>query len=129
FTVDTAAPSNAPNLLAPLDNATTNLSRPLFSWSPAPGANGYVIEIDDENGFNSPVFYTTTVNTTSYTLPTSIYLQQGFYYWRVWSMDTAGNLNPGPISARKLNVNYAKTPADNAVIIAVTSTNVTFTWT
>jgi hypothetical protein len=44
-------------------------------------------------------------------------------------MDAAGNLNPGPITPRTLNVNYAKTPADNAVITAVSEAKVTFTWT
>src|SRR6185436_6696594 len=119
FTVDTTPPPFPPNRTAPLDNAITNLPRPVFTWSPATQANRYVIEIDDESSFNNPLFHTATVTTTSYALPTSTYLWQGIYYWRVWTMDAAGNLNPGPITFSTLNVNYAKTPANNAVIISV----------
>jgi large repetitive protein len=129
FTVDTTAPPFAPNRIAPLDNTLTNLPRPTFTWGKATDATRYVIEIDDDINFNNRVFHTVTVTTTSYVLPTSTYLLQGVYYWRVWAMDAAGNLNPGPITPYTLNVNYAKTPTDNAVIIGVTGAKVTFTWT
>lgn len=128
FTVDTELLPDGPNLIAPADDSISNLPRPTFSWGLVTDAKSYLIEIDDESGFNNPLFHSATLTSNKYMLPTSIYLRQGIYYWRVWAMDAAGNLNLVAITPFTLNVNYAKTPADNAVFIAKSAINVTFTW-
>ncbi|MDP6958629.1 MAG: Ig-like domain-containing protein, partial [Planctomycetota bacterium] len=84
--IDTIAPST-PSGPSPSDGAYTSDSTPTFSWSSIPDAVIYVIRIDDNSDFSSPVVHTTS-SSNSYTPPT---LSDGTYYWSVAAEDLACN--------------------------------------
>lgn len=88
--VFTANPS-APTLGTPANGASNVPRRPAFSWTAATQAAEYILEVDDNIDFSSPVF-TTTVSGTSVTpgtdLPSNTVL-----YWRVRAANTCGSVN------------------------------------
>lgn len=116
FVLDTVAPA-APNLTGPANAAITTNSRPALSWTAATTATAYLIEIDDNNDFSSPIILDGLSTTTSYTPASS--LPQGIYYWRVQSRDTSMNLSPES-SVRSFSVKILSAPAANAVIFTNT---------
>ena len=58
-------PPSAPTLTAPADGATGAALRPTFQWT-ATGAQSYVLEIDDNADFSSPVYTSPVLTTTSH---------------------------------------------------------------
>jgi hypothetical protein len=88
LTVFDATPS-APALTSPADGALNVAKRPTFTWAAASQAASYLLEVDNDPGFGSPV-YTQTVAGTSHQpasdLPTNTQL-----YWRVRASNTCGN--------------------------------------
>ncbi|MEM3513766.1 MAG: Ig-like domain-containing protein, partial [Candidatus Hadarchaeum sp.] len=93
FTVDTTPPE-APELLAPENNATLTDNTPTFSWSSLSDAVNYRLVVDEDQDFSSPLFDNLTSNTT-FTLPFD--LSPGSYYWKVYAVDRASNENASPV--------------------------------
>ncbi len=87
--------NNAPVLRLPEDGSVVNLSRPTLHWSPVFGAACYLVQVDDEPGFNEPLVQESTlVLTPRYR---AFPLANGMYYWRVQVGGTC-NIVPGPWS-------------------------------
>jgi nitrogen fixation protein FixH len=91
--IDTVAPG-LPTLLSPSDGASTNVNRPIFTWSAATdatsGVASYTLQIDTSSSFNSGNLRTITgITGTSYTVTSP--LADGTWYWRVRAVDNAGN--------------------------------------
>lgn len=88
LTLWAAAPGGT-TLTLPANGASNVSRRPTFTWTPASGAATYLLEVDDDAGFGSPV-YTQTVTGTSHQpavdLPTNSQL-----YWRVQPDNTCGS--------------------------------------
>jgi hypothetical protein len=89
-------PPEPPVLVSPADLAAP-LGTPVFTWTASAGASGYQFAYDDNSDFSSPVFITpdgievpgAVITSTSYQPPT---ITPGIlYYWRVRSVDLAGN--------------------------------------
>lgn len=95
FTVDTAAPA-APALTAPIMNAVLTDNTPVLSWKAVTGANRYRVELASDPSFLGGTFIINgaIVATTSYTVPNAVALENGNYWWRIRSIDAAGNLGP-----------------------------------
>ncbi len=87
FTVDTVPPGT-PTLVSPLDDSYTNISSPYLDWNTATGGATYQLHVDNDNDFSSLAVDYTSGN-TFYTLPV---LGDGTYYWRIRSIDLAGNI-------------------------------------
>ncbi len=74
-------PPAAPTLTAPADGATGAALRPTFQWT-ATGAQSYVLEIDDNADFSSPVYTSPVLTTTSHQIDFDLPgLTQ--HFWRV----------------------------------------------
>jgi hypothetical protein len=73
-----------------------------FEWKPLDGAAHYVLEIDDNEAFSSPIKVTT--DNTRYTHTESF--KPGDYYWRVQMVDNDGK--PGPTVPGR----FSQGPAD-----------------
>jgi len=83
-----SAPS-APTLSSPADGATGVALRPNFTWSGASGAISYLLEVDDDSDFSSPVYahlVSGTSDSPSTDLPSSTTL-----YWRVTANNPCGS--------------------------------------
>ncbi len=80
-----AEPPPSFSLLAPTNGATGVALTPSLSWQDN-NATGYIVEVATDAAFNN-VVVSTTVGTTSYTLPSAL-VATTTYYWRV----TANNL-------------------------------------
>ncbi|MEW5766387.1 MAG: Ig-like domain-containing protein [bacterium] len=88
FTVDITAP-DTPALISPTTGSSVSDVTPAFDWADALGASSYVIEIDRDNDFYSPLL-SVTVTASAYT--PGLELENGrTYYWRVNAIDQAGN--------------------------------------
>jgi hypothetical protein len=125
FTVDTQ-PQAVPELRSPADEAETNDTTPAFSWGSASGASGYVLDVARDEDFIVSVngLDDLPVTKTNFTVPANLALPNGTYYWRVWSMDKAGNASD-PSDPFMLVVNILKSPANGAF---TTDPTPTFTW-
>lgn len=125
FVLDTTVPNAPVSLTAPLDGANSVTARPAFSWAAGVGANRYRIEIATDNAFGNIVHQGTP------TLPSyvsTLSMAQGTYYWRVWSLDTAGNESPIPSITRTFTVDYRTAPLANATSFSATTAKITFSW-
>jgi hypothetical protein len=126
FTLDTVAPTVAPNLTAPMDSALQSLVRPMFSWGAVATATRYELQVDNDADFTSPEVSNSNIPSTVFSLTQN--LTQGWHHWRVRGIDAAGNA--GPWSAtRQVGVNINKTPNNNSQLVwANTATSQLFTW-
>jgi hypothetical protein len=127
FTIDTTPPS-APSLSLPSDGSTTNNAAITFEWGADPDAIRYHVQVSTDSTFGS-----TQMNVTSFTnsFTPSSPLSDGTHYWRVRSIDAAGNIGvwatawsllidtTGPIAP------VLSAPADGSV---VTTVSVTLSW-
>lgn len=86
FTVDTTGPA-APTL----SNPTTPSRTPTLRWSAPSGAVTYQFQMDTDNGFANPIYYTITQRPTSRKMPA---MTAGVYYWHVRAQDALGNWGP-----------------------------------
>ncbi|MGH9909938.1 MAG: immunoglobulin-like domain-containing protein, partial [Nitrososphaerales archaeon] len=93
-TFDKAAPTPG-TLLSPADLAKLN-TKPALSWNAATdnvglATNPYIVKIDDDNLFGSPLVTSAAQATLSYDT-TSLSLVSGTtYYWKITVTDAAGN--------------------------------------
>ena len=92
FIIDTGPPA-IPVLIRPPNNSSINDRTPKFVWSSTAGVDGsYTLQYSGSISF--PSFATITIENiteTSYTLPDTLALPDGNYYWRVEAIDQAGN--------------------------------------
>jgi hypothetical protein len=89
FTVDTFPPS-VPVLSSPKEGAILLTHLPTLTVGAVSGANRYEFQVNTSNDFSSPLL-DVTKTTTSFTLGTGQSLPSGTIYWRVQSLDAAGN--------------------------------------
>jgi hypothetical protein len=126
FTLDTVRPEAPLSLTTPADTTALSSARPAFTWKTGTGANRYRIEISQDNSDFDPLSIPSAIVTTPrYT--STISLPQGIYFWRVWSIDAAGNESLIPTETRSFGVNYSTVPAANAIITSA-GAQVNFTW-
>ncbi|MFC1926574.1 hypothetical protein ACFLWV_02360 [Chloroflexota bacterium] len=92
FTIELTNP-DAPVLLLPEDGASIDDGTPNFDWSTVSDLSGvtYTLEIADSDIFSTVVLTKTGVDTSEYTLAIEEALASGTYYWRVKTVDGAGN--------------------------------------
>ncbi|MCG3158744.1 MAG: hypothetical protein DKINENOH_05388 [bacterium] len=72
-----------PALLSPANSQTLSSTTFVFDWSDVAGAMYYMLQIDSDNGFTSPVIQDTSIAVSNYTPSKSF--SEGSYYWRVSS--------------------------------------------
>lgn len=79
----------APTSASPADGAVLAqpADPPLLEWSVAPGAESYVVQLDDEDGFADPTEYET--GTTSLVVPDPLSPGKD-YFWRVKAVRSNG---------------------------------------
>jgi hypothetical protein len=78
----------APLLIAPINDTTFDTAVVSFVWHKSTGATSYVIEIDNDSLFSSPLEIDSALADTSYT--NSVPFVSGHYYWRVTAHNNAG---------------------------------------
>ena len=77
--------------------ATTSATS-TFSWQSAWEAEGYTLQIDDDENFSSPVISHST-NQTTYTPTPGLLLSSTAYWWRVLATNSVGTIVSSPSSA------------------------------
>ena len=87
-------PRRGPRLWRPYDGSTLHIHRPNLQWLPVAYATCYLIQIDNNEDFNSPEQEATIVRGTRYRANR---LTHGQYYWRV-QVGGSCNIEPGPFS-------------------------------
>jgi len=90
FILDTVLPGK-PNLELPANGAKTNNSTPLLDWSNVTDASGvtYSVQVSISNTFATTVVNVSGLTSSAYTVASA--LADGTYYWRVKTVDGAGN--------------------------------------
>jgi hypothetical protein len=86
--VFTLAPG-APTLVSPANGALNVPLQPTFSWTAAVQAATYLLEVDDDPGFGSPIIVQGGIPGTSVTPATSL-ASNTTYYWRVTAENLCG---------------------------------------
>ncbi len=88
-------PPASPTRIAPVDSIPITNPRPTFDWSDVSDTSGvtYRLLVDDDPLLKSPIINVSGLTTSSYTPPTNLPDNYG-YYWRVDAKDGAGNLSP-----------------------------------
>ena len=89
FTID-ITPPEAPTLNTPQDDAILNNNLPLLTWFTVSEPALYVLQIDTEGTFTSPIVSQAGIMDTFYQI-ISI-LSDNEYFWRVYALDAAGNI-------------------------------------
>jgi subtilisin-like proprotein convertase family protein len=98
LTVNVAAFDGAPGavtLVAPADGATDLSTAPTLSWNAVNGASSYLVEVDDDPGFGSVDFSTTTEDTSASISPGLD--TETTYYWRVQAVNPCGGGSYSPV--------------------------------
>ena len=100
----------APKLLTPANNQI-QLSYPLFSWEPVPGAEQYQVQIDDTNQFAGILLADEKLyNVTTYAHPDWSSVPITFdAFWRVRAIDASGNFTPWS-ETRSFRTDYTVAP-------------------
>ncbi|MBS4026993.1 MAG: VCBS repeat-containing protein [Ignavibacteriales bacterium] len=76
------APSfNPPTLLLPVNNATSVSLTPTLDWSSVTNAEGYTVQVSDDNNFTN-LIVNENVTMSTYTIPSSVLTNSTTYYWR-----------------------------------------------
>ncbi|MGA2296195.1 MAG: T9SS type A sorting domain-containing protein [FCB group bacterium] len=91
FTTGEALP-DIPQLVSPLVGEITNAT-PTFNWTAASNALNYNLQISTSTGFEADMitFTKTDISGTSFQIPAGILASNTQYYWRVQSVNNAGN--------------------------------------
>jgi hypothetical protein len=84
------APPSAPVLTSPADGALNVPTDPALMWDPSTQQQEYTVEIDDDPGFGS-IEFTTTTSGTSANVPGGTLNTNTTYYWRVRAANECGN--------------------------------------
>lgn len=97
----------SPSLVAPAAFATDQpLSVPL-SWNAVGGAASYLVQVDDQADFSSPVFTSTTSGTSAVAVGL---LADTRYYWRVRAANPCGPGTFSPVRQFRTASSYCRTP-------------------
>lgn len=79
----------APGLLSPDDGTTLGSLTPQLQWAAVNGAGSYLVEIDDQSNFSSPVL-SQTVAGTSLSVAPGVLQADTLYNWRVTAANICG---------------------------------------
>src|SRR5204863_5636493 len=77
--------ATTPALTAPVNGMTNVAVRPTFTWSAVASAEGYLLEVDDDAGFGSPLL-SQNVAGTGFT-PAADLPSNSHLYWRVTAVN------------------------------------------
>ncbi|MFN4133698.1 MAG: Ig-like domain-containing protein, partial [Candidatus Hadarchaeales archaeon] len=93
FIIDTV-PAPAPTLLQPENGSTVWVDRPTFRWTFVTEPNvTYRLTIDNDQEFSSPIYNKPNLVDNWHQLENALTENFSPYYWRVASIDNAGNEN------------------------------------
>jgi hypothetical protein len=97
------APPSSFSLTSPVNGAGGVSSSATFQWTDSTGEDNYILEIDDDPAFPSPLLYSSdkiSADTTSFTIPAGIISGSGTFYWKVVANNDVGTTLPlnGPFS-------------------------------
>ncbi|MEW5767582.1 MAG: Ig-like domain-containing protein [bacterium] len=109
---------SAPTLVAPADGTYTRDAAPFFDWSDEDEAT-YHLQVDNNIDFRSPEIDESKLTRSSFTF--TVPLPDGTYYWRVRTIDTAGNISPWSEDVWRLYIDTDM--RENLVPILVTPAN------
>lgn len=117
FKVDTTLPPD-PKPISPEHNSCLSTSTPTFDWEDVNRGEevlGYIFELDDnpQVNFIDPMVSVPHLKESTFALSQAFKLEEGHYYWRVRSLDAAGNISPGKIM---FTLTIDRTPSDMVVI-------------
>ncbi|AKS43190.1 reprolysin-like metallopeptidase [Wenzhouxiangella marina] len=84
-----APPATAPDLLGPADGASIDAVTVLLEWAAVSGVDQYLVEVDEQSDFASPVL-SQTVTGTSLQVPEGLLQGSTDYFWRVSSQNGCG---------------------------------------
>ncbi len=82
------APTSAPALATPADNAVNQPLRPTLTWVAVPDATSYQVKVATDPGYTANV-QTFTATGTSFTLPSDL-MSNTLYYWGIASVNSCG---------------------------------------
>ena len=122
FTVDTV-PQAIPVMVSPANGAIQLTTIPKLTAKSVTGAKYYQFQVDDTEDFVDPSV-DVMKTTYYYTLTSAQALPFGTAWWRVQSVDAAGNVS-GWSTPRSFTVTILKTPLNNSY---TTDTTPAFTW-
>ncbi|HEX3051125.1 MAG TPA: hypothetical protein VHP83_10760 [Aggregatilineaceae bacterium] len=116
-------PPAAPVLSTPVNNSSTPTTTPRLVWVAAASANGYRLQVDTVDTFDSGS--TLVIEQAPVAYPFTSPLTDGTtYYWRVQAKDPAGNWS-GWSAVYHFRVTMLRAPLDGS---ATTDTTPTFAW-
>jgi hypothetical protein len=122
--IDTIPPGPA-NPLRPLLGSMQTVLRPTLRWQRgADGGFEYRLQVATNDTFSSPLVNEVS-RRLSYRPPAE--WRQGLYFWRVLSIDRAGNMSP--YTSSSFIVNIARSPRHEMVIRSASPNRVNFAWT
>lgn len=91
-----STPPSAPSLSMPAKNALVTNYKPTFKWNPvimpAGTFQNFILQVDDNLDFSSPIVYETSLVSSSY-VPNSDLTANTKYYWRVRVVNTSGEMS------------------------------------
>ena len=122
------APTLAPTLLSPTNNADVGNANPTLSWSAVGGATMYRVQIATSNTFTSPIY---NVETHALQATPQNLLPFTTLYWRVAGEDSSSNLGPWA-NAWQFTKSLSTTPVTltptNATTLVFPTDPVVFSW-
>ena len=137
ISIDALAPGEVIRV-SPVSGTKVNTATPTFTWQDlGEDEEKYILMIDDNNNFSSPLNISGADNigkdTTSFTIPGGSELSQTTYYWKVYAEDAQGNFNSN-IEAWSFTVDTDKpeivsVSPDNAQTNVSVATNIEVVWT
>ena len=116
-----------PNLITPVNNSTGVSLIPAFTWTAAPSAIGYTLQVSTNSDFNTTIINQTGINGTSFQPTTPLPYYYTTYYWRVSAVNS---IQSSPWSSTwnfksLFGAPILTSPADGATGVSQTPT---FTW-
>jgi predicted phage tail protein len=120
-----AMPAGVPELLAPAQDSTPDIIRPVFDWADVAGATSYYIEVSSYSNFAFLVV-STSVTDSTYT-PTDDLPRNVTIYWRVREVSPdSGDWASASFNAP--NPPYSPPPLSPGLGALVTTLTPTLTW-
>ena len=89
FTTGVGSVPSAPNLASPLSGSTGVSRSPTLTWNTASGANTYTVQVSTNSNFNTFIYNTAGISSTSTTV--SGLGSRITYYWRVIAVNGVGS--------------------------------------
>lgn len=89
-------PPAAFSLLSPADGVNVPTRTPTLQWSASGGAASYTLVVDDAQTLDSPAVSEAGLAALSFDIPPGALVNNTRYYWRVTSMNPAGNVHGSP---------------------------------